>query len=225
MLLYKRYESIHNKLGDTMLITIGKTLFLYFFIVLVYRIMGKKEVGQLGIMDLIVSILIAELAALSLETPDSSLTLSLVPIITLVIIQIILSFISIKSTKVRRFMDGNPKVIIKNGKLMFHEMSKLRYSLDDLISQLREQGIKSIEEVKFAVLENNGKLSVFEHGADYPMPLILDGEIDQFVLKEIKKDERWLFRLLENRNIALENVFYAFYTRNKTFIITKDELV
>ncbi|MCI8445660.1 MAG: DUF421 domain-containing protein [Bacilli bacterium] len=207
-----------------MLETILKTLFLYFFIVLLYRIMGKKEVGQLGIMDLIVWVLIAELAALSLEEPKNSLWLSVVPIVTLFCIQIVLSFISIKSTKVRRFMDGRPTVIIKNGKLMFREMSKLRYSLDDLISQLREQGIKSIDEVNFAVLENNGKLSVFETGNDYPMPLILDGVIDYYVLKEIRKSETWLMNLLKKRNIPLDDVFYAFYTRQKTFIIKKSDL-
>lgn len=206
------------------MILILKTIFLYFFIVLVYRIMGKKEVGQLGIMDLIVSILIAELAALSLEDGKTSLLISIIPITTLLIIQVLLSYISLKNTKVRHFIDGTPKVIIKNGKLMFHEMSKLRYSLDDLISQLREQGIKSIDEVNFAVLENNGKLSVFEHGNDYPLPLILDGVIDTYVLQEIRKDETWIMNLLKKRKIALSDVFYAFYTKNRTFIIKKSEL-
>lgn len=224
MKLYKSYESEQDKLGDFMGMIIVKTLFLYFFIVLLYRIMGKKEVGQLGIMDLIVWVLIAELAALSLEQPKNSLWLSVIPITTLFCIQIILSFISIKSTKVRRFMDGSPKVIIKNGRLMFREMSKLRYSLDDLISQLREQGIKSIEEVNFAVLENNGKLSVFESGNDYPLPLILDGVVDHYVLREIHKDEAWLLQLLKKRRIELDDVFYAFYTQNKTFIIKRSEL-
>lgn len=206
------------------MLTILKTIFLYFYIVLIYRLMGKKEVGQLGIMDLIVSILIAELAALSLENSTNSLSLSIIPITTLFIIQVFLSYVSIKNTKIRRFMDGTPKVIIKNGKLMFREMSKLRYSLDDLISQLREQGIKSIDEVNFAVLENNGKLSIFEEGNDYPMPLILDGVIDHYVLKEINKSENWLMGILKKREIELADVFYAFYANNKTFIIRKSEL-
>ena len=126
--------------------------------------------------------------------------------------------------KIRRIIDGTPKVIIKNGKLMFKEMTKLRYSLDDLISQLREQGIKSIDEVNFAVLENNGKLSVFSQANDYPLPLILDGVVDHYVLSEIRKDEEWLMRLLRKREIELSDVFYAFYTKNKTFIIRKSEL-
>lgn len=206
------------------MILILKTIFLYFFIVIVYRIMGKKEVGQLGIMDLIVSILIAELAALALEDATTSLWISIIPITTLLVIQVLLSMISLKSTKVRHFIDGTPKVIIKNGKLMFKEMTKLRYSLDDLISQLREQGIKSIDEVNFAVLENNGKLSVFEQGNDYPLPLILDGVIDTYVLHEIRKDEAWIMALLKKRKIDLSDVFYAFYTKEKTFIIKKSEL-
>ncbi len=207
-----------------MIIIILKTIFLYFFIILVYRIMGKKEVGQLGIIDLIVTILIAELATKSLDSKDASLLLSIIPITTILFLQVILSYITMKNNHIRHFIEGTPTVIIKNGKLMFHEMSKLRYSLEDLISQLREQGVRSIDEVNFAVLENNGKLSIFESGNDYPMPLILDGVIDYYVLKEINKDEKWLLKLLHKKNLVLEDVFYAFYSKNKTFIIKKDEL-
>ena len=122
-----------------------KTILLYFFIVVVYRIMGKKEVGKLSIIDLIVSILIAELAAISIEEADRSIFMSIVPIVVLVVIQIVISYISMKSFKLRKVIDGNPTVIIKEGKLNFKEMSKLRYTLDDLIAQLREQGIKSYQ--------------------------------------------------------------------------------
>ena len=200
---------------------ISKTLFLYFFIILVYRIMGKKEVGKLGIVDLIVSILIAELAALSIEEYDGSILVSVIPILCLVVVQIIFGYFGLKSSKLRNMLDGKPAVIIKNGKLNFKEMVKLRYSLDDLVSQLREQGIMNIEDVNYAVLENNGKLSVFKEEKNYPLPLILDGQIDYSVLKEIKKNEKWLNLILEKNKIALNNVFYAFYTKEKTFIIKK----
>lgn len=201
-----------------------KTLFLYFFVIIVYRIMGKKEVGKLGIVDLIVSILIAELAAMSIESPKSSILVSVIPILTLVFIQVILSYISLKNSKIRKLIDGDPTVIIKNGKLQFHRMSQLRYSLDDLMSQLREQQIKSIEEVDYAVLENNGKLSVFQQCKDYPLPLIVDGVVDERVLKELNKDNRWLQHLLQKNHVDLNDVFYAFYTKNKTYIIKKSEL-
>lgn len=203
---------------------IVKTLVLYFFIVVVYRVMGKKEVGKLSIIDLIVSILIAELAAISIEESDRSILTSIIPIVVLVVIQISISFISLKSVSLRKLIDGNPIVIIKDGKLNFKDMTKLRYTIDDLIAQLREQGIKSIEEVNYAVLENNGKLSVFETSKDYPLPIIIDGNIDYDVLKDMKKDKKWIYKILDDNNITLDNVFYAFYTKNKTYIIKKDEL-
>ena len=204
---------------------ISKTLFLYFFIILVYRIMGKKEVGKLGIVDLIVSILIAELAALSIEEYDGSILVSVIPILCLVVVQIIFGYFGLKSSKLRNMLDGKPAVIIKNGKLNFKEMVKLSYSLDDLVSQLREQGIMNIEDVNYAVLENNGKLSVFKEEKNYPLPLILDGQIDYSVLKEINKNEKWLNLILEKNKIALNNVFYAFYTKEKTFIIKKQDVL
>ena len=150
--------------------------------------------------------------------------LSVVPIATLVIIQVTLSFIALKSNNIRNLLDGKPVVIIKKGKLQFKNMSKIRYSLDDLLSQLREQQIKSIEEVDYAILENNGKLSVFESCSDYPLPLIVDGSVDYAVLKEINKDKKWLIELLNKNNINLVDVFYAFYKKNKTYIIKKSEL-
>ena len=201
-----------------------KTILLYLFIVVVYRIMGKKEVGKLSIIDLIVSILIAELAAISIEETDRSIFMSIVPIVVLVVIQVGVSYISMKSFKLRKVIDGNPTVIIKNGKLNFKEMSKLRYTLDDLIAQLREQGIKSIEEVNYAVLENNGKLSVFDKEKEYPLPIIIDGNIDYSVLKDMKKDNKWINKILKENNITLDNVFYAFYTNKKTYIIKKSEV-
>jgi len=202
-----------------------KTIVLYFYIVLVYRLMGKKEVGKLSIIDLIVSILIAELAAMSIESTDRSIFVSIIPILVLVIIQIVLSYISLKSDKVRKIIDGNPTTIIKEGKIKFNEMAKLRYSLEDLITQLREQGIKSIEEVEYAILENNGKLSVFQRTKDYPMPIIVDSKIDFEVLREIGKDVKWVLDILNNKKLSLNDVYYAFYSKQKTYIIKRDELI
>ena len=223
--MHKKIFKQHNKNGDKMYFSIiFKTVLLYFFIVLVYRIMGKKEVGKLSIIDLIVSILIAELAAISIEQYDSSILISIIPITCLVLIELLFGYVGLKNSKIKKLIEGSPIVIIKNGKLNFEEMKKLRYSLDDLISQLREQGIKSIEEVNYAVLENNGKLSVFNKDTEYPLPIIMDGEIDKQVLKDLNKDEKWVYEILKKKNLKLENVFYAFHTKNKTYIIKKEEL-
>ena len=207
------------------LILVLKTIFMYFFVIFVYRLMGKKEVGQLSIVDLIVSILIAELIALSIESKDPNILISVVPILVLVLVQMLISYITLKNERIRDLIDGKPTIIIKNGKLNFTEMSKLRYSLDDLLTQLRLQGVKSIDKVKYAVLENNGDLSVFKDDSDYPLPLILDGVIDYEVLKDINKDYNWILNILKNKNLLLEDVFYAFYTNNKVFVISRSELL
>lgn len=202
-----------------------KTLILYFLIVIAYRIMGKKEVGELSIIDLIVTILIAELAAISIEEVKRSIFTSIVPIFTLVIIQIFLSYICLKSNHIRNFVDGKPTVIIKNGKVVFSQMTKIRYTLDDLLSQLRSKGIKSIEEVDYAVLENSGDLSVFQNTKDYPMPIIIDGVIDYDIVKEIGKNKKWIEELITKNNIDLDEVFYAFYKQNKTYLIKRKDLL
>lgn len=202
-----------------------KTIVLYFYITLLYRIMGKKEVGKLNIIDLIVSILIAEVAALSIEDDKISILFSIIPMTILLGLQVLFSYISLKNTKFRRILDGKESVIIKDGKINFKEMFKQRYTLDDLLLQLREQGITSISEVKHAVLEVNGKLSVFKYPADYPFPIILDGKIEKDTLKAIDKDEEWLMKVLKEQNVELKDVFYGFYAKNKTFIITKKDLI
>lgn len=203
---------------------IVKTLILYFYIVFCYRIMGKKEVGNLSIIDLIVSFLIAELAAMSIEETERTIFVSIIPITMLVIIQISLSYLTLKNSKVRKFIDGNPTIIINDGKVDFKQMQKIRYSLDDLISQLREQGIKNLKEVNYAILENNGKLSVFTDNKIYPMPIILDGVIDVDTIKNMNKSIDWVYEILEKNKIDLKDVFYAFNSNNKTFIIKKSEV-
>ena len=209
-------------------ICIRTTLF-YFFILLIYRIMGKREVGQLGIIDLIVSILIAELAVLSIEELDKSIFISIVPILTLTLLQTILAYFSLKKPKFRILLDGNPSLIIKNGKVNFKEMTKQKYNLDDLLVQLREKGFKSIEEIEYAILENNGTLSVFAYEEEkdnyLPLPLILDNKIQEDTLKHLHKDSKWVLNLLNKRNINIEDVFYAFYKDKNVFIIKNDDLI
>ncbi len=211
-----------------MLIIIIRTIFFYFFIFLVYRIMGKREVGQLGIIDLIVSILIAELAVISIENYNNNLFKSIIPILTLLIIQLSLAHITLKNPKIRIFLDGNPSIIIKEGKINYQEMLKQKYNLDDLISQIREKGYKSIEEIEYAILENNGQLSVFPYNKEknsLPLPIILDNQIQKDTLKELNKDEEWLIEILNKKNISLEEVFYAFYKNNNLFIIRNKDLI
>ena len=209
-------------------IVIFRTIFFYFFIFIIYRIMGKREIGQLSIIDLIVSLLIAELAVISIEGYDESILYSLIPIVILVLFQCILAYFSLKKPKFRIFLDGNPSVIIKGGKINYKEMLKQRYNLDDLLTQLRAKSIKSIEEVDYAILETSGKLSVFKKSDDkdrtYPLPVILDGKIQEDTLIQIRKDENWLSEKLKEENYELKDIFYGFYQKNKLFLIKKENI-
>lgn len=208
---------------------IFRTIFFYFFVILCFRLMGKREIGQLGVIDLIVSILIAELIAMSIENYDDSIFLTIVPIVLLVLLEIILSFVSIKSRKIRVFFDGKPSLIIVNGKVNYHEMVKQRYSLDNLLLNLRQNSIKSLDEVEYAFLEPNGKLSIFKYNlfrtkGTYPMPLILDGTVQKKALKYVNKNMAWLENVLYKKNLKIEDIFYAFYKKKKLFLIKKEDV-
>lgn len=210
------------------LIVLERTILFYILITVLYRFMGKREIGQLGIVDLIVSILIAELAAVSIDNRDESVFLSIIPIVALVLIQVGMAYYSLKNAKVRDAFDGTPSVMINRGKINFKEMVRQRYNIDDLLTQLREQHVRSIEEVDYAVLENSGKLSVFikknNKFGDYPLPLILDGDVQIETLKDIKKDSDWLDKMLEVEKVKIEDVFYAFYKNKNIFIIKQSDL-
>lgn len=205
-----------------------RTVFFYFFITLVYRIMGKREVGQLGIIDLIVSILIAELVAISIEKTNESMALTLIPILIIVLIEIMLAYLSIKSRKIRCLLQGKPSMIICDGRINYHELINQRYSLDDLLINLRQNKIKSIEEVEYAFLENNGRLSVFTYSDNlnkkvFPLPVIIDGVIEEKYLDKTPFNKKSLLIMLDKNKLYLDNIFYGFYQHKKIFIIEKNK--
>lgn len=207
-----------------------RTLFFYFFITLAYRIMGKREVGQLGVIDLIISMLIAELVAISIENIEDSIFLTILPITLLVILEIVLAFISIKSRTFRTLFGGKPSLIISSGKINYHEMVKQRYSLDDLLLSLRQKEIRNIEDVEYAFLEPNGKLSIFKYNffklkSAYPMPIIVDGNIQKKALSHIHKTSSWLELELEKKKLKPKDIFYAFYKQNKIYIVKKNDTI
>ena len=205
-----------------------RSVFFYVLITFLYRLMGKREMGELTIMDFIVSIFIAEMVAISIENYKSDILLSIIPIVSLVVLQIGFSIVSLKSQKARNVVDGEPSVIKKRRKINFKEMLKQRYNLDDLLTQLRGQSIKSIEEVDYAILETSGKLSIFKKSDDkkstYPLALILDGKLNEDVLVQIRKSKIWLRKELEKEKIRLEDVFYGFYKNKKLYIIEKNKI-
>ena len=209
-----------------MIDTIVRTLFFYFVIVIAYRIMGKREVGQLGIIDLIISMLIAELVALGIEKIDQSIWMTLLPMIVLVLLEVGLGYLSIKSRKINKLFGGKPTIIISNGKIVYKNLINQRYTLDDLLLELRKQGIYSIEDVEYAMLETNGDLSVFTYNTlklkrDIPLPFIVDGVIQEDILKQLNRSKVWLNDLLRSNNLELKNIFYAIYQKNHVYVIKK----
>ncbi|MBQ3021398.1 MAG: DUF421 domain-containing protein [Bacilli bacterium] len=205
---------------------IFRTTFFYFFVVIAYRIMGKREISQLQVTDLIVSILMAELIAISIENIKEPITLAIFPIIILVILEVVLSKLSLKSRKLNKVLTGKPSLIIFNGKLNFKELVKQRYSIDDLLLELRQKSIKNISDVEYAFLESNGKLSIFKYNilktkSDYPMPLILEGVIQQDTLENLNKNIEWLNNKLNKKGLEYKDIFYCFYKNNKIYIIEK----
>ncbi|MBU8905500.1 DUF421 domain-containing protein [Desertibacillus haloalkaliphilus] len=211
-----------------------RTLLIYVIILLVLRFMGKREIGQLSVIDFVVSIMIAELAVISIENTAAPMLNTIVPILILSIIQITLAYIGLKSEKIRDIVDGKPSVLINQGKIDENEMRKQRYNFDDLLVQLRQNKIRSVSDVEFAILEPSGKLSVIEkeaktNGEDnlhnfLPVPLILDGEIQQQHLEKINQTQLWLrqeLRKLGYRDI--KKISYCSVDKNGSFFIDLDD--
>lgn len=194
-----------------------RTVFLYILILIILRIMGKREVGELGVIDVVVFIIMAEVAAVALESPDAKLSHSILPMIVLLIIQLVSSYFSLKSKRFRDIVDGEPTLIIRHGQILEQEMRKQRYNLDDLFQQLREQQIGSVHEVSFAYLEPSGNLSVFIHDDIQPvLSLISDGVIQTRHLELIGKTDAWLLEGLKQLGVNdIDKVFYCSYEKEQ----------
>ena len=207
-----------------------RTVFFYVFVLIIFRLMGKREIGELSIQDLVVSLLIAELVAISIENYKDSMLLTVIPILILLFFEIAAGYFSLRFNKFRNLVDGKPALIINRGIINYKEMMKQRYSLDDLLLELRNNNIKNLKDVEYAVLENSGKLNIFKYsflGLDSanPFPLILDGVVQKDTLCYMDKDEKWLHDYLRCNNLKKEDVFYAFYKNNKIYVIKRNELI
>ena len=190
-----------------------RTVFLYLLVLVVFRLMGKREVGELSIMDLVVFVLIAECVAFALDDLDKPLFENVFPILILLAIQYLNSLIALKSKKIRDLIDGDPSIIVEDGAINQQEMRKQRYNLDDLFQQMREERIPSVQQIKYAFLEPSGRLSIFLKDDD-PLifPLIVDGYIIDRHLKFLEKDREWLLENLKKKGYEKpEDIFYCCY--------------
>lgn len=202
-----------------------RTVFVYVVVLIVIRLMGKREIGQLSPFDFVVAIIIAELAAIPLEASSVPLWHSILPLAILGALEVAVSYATLFSHTLRCIICGTPQVIIKNGEILREEMRKARYNLDDLLAQMRDKGIVDPAEVEFAVLETSGKLSIIPKSqyrpvipADLgistpyeglPTVLVMDGSIMHKNLQDIELDEKWLAEVLQKQELTPRKVLLA----------------
>ena len=141
---------------------VSKCIFFYLIIIISLRVMGKREVGELSVLDIVIYFVMSEVYALSISEPDQSIWKALIAILTLTVLQILIAWACLKKKKWRDFFEGKPSLIIYNGMIDQREMKKQRYTIDDLMYQLRDKDVSTPEEVQFAILENSGTLTVLK---------------------------------------------------------------
>ncbi|MEH7123988.1 DUF421 domain-containing protein [Bacillus sp. JJ1532] len=205
-----------------------RTIILYTLILAVFRIMGKKELGQLSMIDFVVTIMLAEMAVLAIENPTSPLLPNVLPMLVLMVIQITLGFLTLKSKKFRDLVDGKPTIIINKGKIDEAAMKKHRYNFDDLLLQLRGKDIRNITDVEFAILETTGELSVLKKEkkktGNLTVPLILDGIIQESGLESINQTNFWLRQQLRKRGYTeIQKISFCSFENGQFYIDLKDE--
>ncbi len=203
----------------------NRTFLIYLAVLFVMRLMGKREVGQLSTFDLVVAIMIAEVAVFPLEDLKTPLYMGLFPMLVLVSAEVLLSYLCLKYKFLRKIVDGYPSVLISKGEIVEEEMRRQRYNINDLMGQLRERNIFNISDVEYAILETTGELTVMVKNTkrpvspedlkitpppeDIPVPLVLDGEIIQENLDYLNRNLSWLEEEFKKRNLSSKNVLYA----------------
>ncbi len=209
-----------------MLVLFFRTLFLYLLVVTVTRLMGKRQIGQLQPYEFVITIMIADLVAVPMQDRGLALLNGVIPILTLLLAQVALSFFTLKSQRFRQILCGKPSLIIENGMINWEEMQKNLYHLNDLLEQLRAQGYFNLTDVEFAILETNGSLTIFPKSIKKPVtredlqlkppserlptPLILDGHLQEKNLVKTGRSEAWLRQELEKHGVPeLKSVLIA----------------
>ena len=152
-----------------MLVVFVRTILLYMLVLLVIKVMGKGELSKMSPFQLIIIFMIAELASIPIESPDVSLITGITAIFTLLFIQVLVSYLSLKSEKIKNFFSGHPSVLIDKGEINQKELTKLRITINDLMEQLRLGNASSLSDVEYAVMESNGDLSIILKAASKPL--------------------------------------------------------
>jgi uncharacterized membrane protein YcaP (DUF421 family) len=224
-----------------MLISFVRTLILFGLVVLVTRVMGKRQISQLQPFELVVAIMLSELATIPMQNTSVPLISGIIPIFTLMIIQIAFSYLSLKSEIARKIICGSPNILIKNGKIMEEELTKLRLSLTDLMEILRIKDYYNIDDIEFAIMETSGEISVIPKAPKKPITpedlnlsttrhrlpyaMILDGNVDHEGLTKSNHSLAWLQKEIKKHGVNdPKEVFFAFIDANgKLYIQLKEK--
>lgn len=220
-----------------MAVVLIRACILYIIITFALRLMGKRQLGELQPSELVVTILISNIAAIPVEDSTMPMIMGVVPIFTLVALDVIVSAIMLKSPRFRRIIIGSPRVIIAEGKILQREMKRLRYTVDDLFEAMHEQQIFDLAQVHYAIVETNGKIHFLQKpqylGAtkgDVSIPLIPE-EAQSVVIRDGVEDKQqlsllglgmdWLKQQLRENDLSVSEVFLMTADKNGRHTIIK----
>lgn len=206
-----------------MSIVLLRALILYILVIFAVRLMGKRQLGELQPSELVITILVSNIATLPLEDVNIPLMVGITPILALVCFEVIVSWMSLRFPKLRRIISGRPKIIICGGKIDHKVMRDLRFSVDDLMTALRGNGIFRIEEVQYAIVETTGSVSVMKkqdsesptrsdmniktENSDPPQTVISDGRLMEKALTSAGLGESALNRILKKEKLRIDDIF------------------
>ena len=206
-----------------MILSYFRTAILYLLLIVSVRLMGKRQVGQMEPSEFVVTMLVANLAAIPMQDEGIPLFTGLVPILTVLGAELVLSALSMKSILLRKWLCGKPVILIENGHILQENLRRTRITMDELTGHLRLNEVLELDAVQYAILETNGSLSVFlqpgerpatakEAGIQakkehLPVTVVQDGKIMKKNLSLVKKDENWVKKVLQSKNAALQDTF------------------
>ena len=195
-----------------MILSYMRTIFLYLILIAVVRIMGKRQIGEMEASEFVVTMLVANLAAIPMQDGGIPLYSGLVPILTVLGVELVLSSLSLRSIRLRRILCGKPVILIENGRVLQENLRSTRVTMDELMGHLREKDVLDIQTVQYAILETNGNLSVFPYPKEMPpsakdmginpkdrylpVTIIEDGYLFRENLARVGKDEAWVRKIL-----------------------------
>lgn len=222
-----------------MFVTIIRTVILYFIVICVVRLMGKRQIGELQPSELVITLLLSEIIAMPMEDNDIPLISTVIPVMLLVTLEIITSAISMKSLKFRFLVQGHPIIIIRDGELQQKEMKKLRLTIDDILEALRQKDIFDISLVAYAIIETNGRMSVmlkpdFEtvtnknagiasEDSGIPCVVITDGQIERSAFEDCNMTDEKLKSIIKKQNIDVGNTLLMTVDKSgKAVVIGRD---